>query len=687
MSFTIAYNVRLIDQFTADSKKIERAAKRLTKAMGKNAEAAEKIDYIYNRLVKSTRAVSNQTGVMMVRNEKAAKSFDKVAKNASKAQKQTKKMQANWGKIGSGLSQIGNEVNTKVVLPMAAAGVASVKMAMDMNKSMANVGSLIPGQTARLEKFKKQVMDLGVETGTSATVISEGLYETISAFGDAEDPINKLTIATRMSRAGLATVKESLSLVSAVTKGYGDTSDAAAQKVSDMAFMTVKLGQTTFPELANSMGRVVPIAAALNVGQKELFAQFATLTGVTGNAAEVSTQLASVMSAMAKPTDDLTKIVKKYGFDSATSMVKTIGLSKSLTLLNHATGGNADKISKLLGRKEALVAMLALTGGQADVLKQKMAAMGNVAGATDQAFKAQTEGINKVGFQYEQSKQRIFKMAVAIGDKLLPVVEKLLRRLEPWLEKLTKIDDETIDAALAFGEFALKVGLVTSALGKIITIGNSMSGIFTGLTGDVSGFGEAAMKATSKAGGLKSQLLSLKGAIGILGAAALGYSLGELADKAYFAPKRKEFTEKTTGIGNVAAKASLEAHRLSLGELQKRHEQLVTGREKWGKAMRSGALPMGSMEEVKRTDKSIRLAREKIEKYMQMRTEQMRVGPTGMFAGEKQKQTIMPTEQLAEIIRKDSLDITINTPRDTTAKVERKKKGGYTNVNVGNNIR
>ena len=38
MSFTIAYNVRLIDQFTSDSKKIERAAKRLNKAMAKNAD-------------------------------------------------------------------------------------------------------------------------------------------------------------------------------------------------------------------------------------------------------------------------------------------------------------------------------------------------------------------------------------------------------------------------------------------------------------------------------------------------------------------------------------------------------------------------------------------------------------------------------------------------------------------------
>ena len=38
--------------------------------------------------------------------------------------------------------------------------------------------------------------------------------------------------------------------------GYGDTSAAAVAKASDLALLTVRLGQTTFPELAASIGRV-----------------------------------------------------------------------------------------------------------------------------------------------------------------------------------------------------------------------------------------------------------------------------------------------------------------------------------------------------------------------------------------------------------------------------------------------
>ena len=405
-------------------------------------------------------------------------------------------------KIGGAVKSVGKTMTRTMTLPVIGLGAVSLKMSRDMNKAMANVGTLIPGQTERLKKLKKEVMDLGVETGTSSTVIAEGLYETISAFGGAEDPVNKLTIATKMSRAGLASVKESLSLVSAVTKGYGDTSDEAAQKASDLAFMTVKLGQTTFPDLAASMGRVVPLAANLNIKQEELFGGFATLTGVTGNAAEVSTQLSAVLAAMMKPTSALTKTVKKMGFASATAMVKEIGLEQSLQRLNVAVDGDSDKMAKLLTRKEALVAAMALTGGQAKVFTQKIKDMGGAAGATEEAFKAQTEGIDKQGFKWDQFTQRLQKLAIRIGDKLFPVIEKILTKLEPFIDMLLSASDET-------WELWLKIGGVVAAAGPLLTMVGSLTtavGGFVRILGPGSGLGGAFMKLIGPLGGTQSMM-------------------------------------------------------------------------------------------------------------------------------------------------------------------------------------
>ncbi|GAH78819.1 unnamed protein product, partial [marine sediment metagenome] len=89
----------------------------------------------------------------------------------------------------------------------------------------------------------------------------------------------------------------------------------------------VKLGQTTFPELAVNLGKVVPLASTLKIETAELFGVFATLTGVTGNASEVATQFRGVLAATAKPTEDLTNLMHSLGYESATAAIEQKGLA------------------------------------------------------------------------------------------------------------------------------------------------------------------------------------------------------------------------------------------------------------------------------------------------------------------------------------------------------------------------
>ena len=199
---------------------------------------------------------------------------------------------------------IGGDLTKNVTLPIVGVAVAATAMATDMNAQMANVAALglVP---ERVLELKSNMQEMAVSVGKSTEDLTGGLYMVVSAFGDTADTVGILEINAKAAAAGLATTTDAINLTSAVTKGYGDTSEAAVQHVADLALQTVKMGQTTFPELAASMGKVTPIAAALGVTQEELFAQMATLTGVTGGAAEVSTQLRAVYQSILKPTTDM----------------------------------------------------------------------------------------------------------------------------------------------------------------------------------------------------------------------------------------------------------------------------------------------------------------------------------------------------------------------------------------------
>lgn len=397
-----------------------------------------------------------------------------------------------FAKLNKGLKKtadsyvkVGRTATAALTLPIAAAAAASIKSTMDINKSMANVASLIPGNIDRVNALKTSLQDLSVTTGKATTDLADGTYQVISALGDTADTMKIVDISARAATAGVSTTEDAVNLLTAITKGYGDTTAAATKKVADLSFMTVKLGKTSFPELAASMGKSVPIANALKISQEELFTAFATLTGVTGTTSEVSTQLVSVMGAMLKPSGELTKTVQSMGFASASAMMKEEGLVESLKLLNKAVGGNADYMSRLLGRKEALTAALALTGSQSDVFTKKLGEMKNATGAMSTAFDAQTKGINKAGFATQQALQRMSVAGQRMGDVLLPVVAKLAELASKVFEKVVKIPKPMLATIAAIGGIVAAAGPLLMLVGGLISAFATVTGAIAGAGGAV----------------------------------------------------------------------------------------------------------------------------------------------------------------------------------------------------------
>ena len=175
---------------------------------------------------------------------------------------------SNVDKFANKIGAIGKTMTIVGTAVTAAFGL-TVKAAIDFNKEVANIATLIPGSTKRVDELKSAIRDMAVKVGKDTTDLAEGAYQVISAFGDTADTVGILGIAATAATAGVADTADAINLLSAVTKGYGDTSEEAVQKASDLAFQTVTLGQTTFPELAASIGKVIPLTSELGVSQEE----------------------------------------------------------------------------------------------------------------------------------------------------------------------------------------------------------------------------------------------------------------------------------------------------------------------------------------------------------------------------------------------------------------------------------
>ena len=366
------------------------------------------------------------------------------------------------------------EAASKKFAPISAAvagvGTASGKMALDFEDSMANVNTLLD-DPSHLEGYKNAVRRISDNTGLSLETMSAGMYQAISSLGDGGEETERIfTTMARSAKAGGAEVSDSVALISAGMKGYNDVSNETAQKISDLAFQTAKLGVTTFPEMAKSMQPLFPLANSLNLSYEELFGSMATLTGVTGNTAEVSTQLKAVFSNLMAPTTAMQGVIEKYGYSSGQAMLESEGLAGMLKIVQNETGGQADKMAELFSSTEAVTAMTALTGSQFDTFNDKLGQMSDAAGATNAAYeKLQTNG-DKLRKAWNQIKNIGVQLGATMIDMLAPSITALTDKIDTFSEYFANAEEPT-------RRFIVVIGAVVAAVAPVLMLMGKLSGI------------------------------------------------------------------------------------------------------------------------------------------------------------------------------------------------------------------
>jgi TP901 family phage tail tape measure protein len=323
------------------------------------------------------------------------------------------------GKVGGTLGQsIARNAQRGLTVAGAAVGTfvtSGVEQFGAFQQRMNEVFTLLPDITSeQMGKMSDDVKAFSRETGKLPDEVIPALYQAISAGVPQDNVFDFLRTANKGAVAGVAKTADEVSLLSAVTKGYGDTSQAAVTEAADLSQLMVKLGQTTIPELAASYGKAVPLAAALGIGNEQLAAASASLFGVTGNTAEVMTQLKAVFTAMIQQNPALTAGLKEMGYGTTQEAIAALGLKGTLDGLVETTGGSTQKLQAMLGSSEALTSAIALTDAQAGTFTNNLEAMGDGAGTVDEAFKTMDSGIKASGDKLAATAATI---AIDVGEK------------------------------------------------------------------------------------------------------------------------------------------------------------------------------------------------------------------------------------------------------------------------------
>ena len=435
-----------VEKAKKDLEKLDKQKVKEKELKLKNTSAYKAIEDVKKRLQPITKTAVELTA----RTEKAKEKIKKIQSSLNKI-KDSKVVRVTVEGAEKAVKALGKAAligTAAAFTATAAAGTMAIQSAVEYQAQMQNVGTLLDGDVqGKLLGMSKQLKQVSIDTGVCTSDLTEGLYQVVSAFGESEDNVKQMEIAAKSAKAGNATTVDSINLLSAVTKGYGDTSAEAMQKAADLSFMTVKLGQTSFPELAASMGQVVPLASTLKVREEELFGAMSTLTGVTGGTSEVTTQLKATMQQFLSPSAEMQKALTKMGYASGAAALESEGLGGILNKLKDSVNGDEVAFANMFSSVEAKNAVLALAGNQAENFAEKTQAMYEASGAADAAFQTQTGSIKEMASRVKNAGS---VMLQSLGEQALPYIQDAL---EGVIDKIPELTD-------AFGSIIEKAGPV-----------------------------------------------------------------------------------------------------------------------------------------------------------------------------------------------------------------------------------
>lgn len=261
-------------------------------------------------------------------------------------------------------------------------------------KAMRAANTMAGKDAAGFKQLKGQVADLAKELPIARDQLANGLYQVISNGVPEDNWLSFLEATAKASIGGLADLNQAVTVTATIIKNYGLAWEDAGS-IQDKIQMTAKNGVTTFEQLADALPSVAGSAATLGVSIDELMAVFATCTGVTGNTAEVSTQLGAVLKALIKPSTEAAKAADAMGIQFDAASVKAAGgldnflkeLDQTITEYAARTGELRETIyGNLFGSARALRLLTSLTGEQAGKFTENIGVMADSAGSIDAAF-------------------------------------------------------------------------------------------------------------------------------------------------------------------------------------------------------------------------------------------------------------------------------------------------------------
>ena len=339
--------------------------------------------------------------------------------------------------------------------------------------AMAKVGTIADTSKVLLESLSSQVLRVSGDMHIGANEIAEAAYQAISAGQDTGNAVAFAEQASMLATAGFTSTTSAVDILTTALNAYGKGADEAGH-VSDVLLTTQNLGKTSVDELAGSMGRVIPLAAAYNVSLENLSSGLAVMTANGIATAEASTYTKSMLNELGDTGSNVGKILQQQtGKSFAELNADGKSLGDVLQVLYDSVGGNATEFAGLWSSVEAGTGALSLASSGADKFNGVLQQMQADSGLTQTAYDTMTD---TMAYKLDGVKTNAQNLGTALFDAVSGRLGEGVALAGDYLQTLSESVQQNGIAGLAQGLAAVFTDLTTNIGPQLLQTGIDLLG-------------------------------------------------------------------------------------------------------------------------------------------------------------------------------------------------------------------
>ena len=456
--------------------KVSRTAAQTAKSTDAAADSVDDLSSAIGDYEKATGQAANSTGILSEKTTETEKNLDEAAEAARKASEEVEKFgdkSEETGKQSEESSKKSRDGIKELQGVLASAGIAATlneikngffdcsEAAAQFETSTAMVATIADTSQKSLSSISKEVRSYSNETGEAASDMAEATYQAISASVNTADAAAFAGTATKLAVGGFTSATTAVDVLTTAINSYGLAASDATQ-LSDYLITTQNLGKTSVDQLAQSVGKVIPLASAYNVQMDNLSSAYAVLTANGIATAESGTYLKSMLSELGDTGSDVSEVLlNSTGKTFAQLMEQGYSLGDVMSMLGDAVDGDSTAFNALWSSTEAGIGALSLFNAGADKYNSVLDSMRTSAGATEKAYSTMADTTDK-------SKQRMENafnnLKISVGDVLNPALTQVYEGFTNVFAGMSDFVDEHPAVVAAISAIAVGVGGFTGAL-------------------------------------------------------------------------------------------------------------------------------------------------------------------------------------------------------------------------------